>query len=742
MQNLISGLCQLHLGGIAQHILGAINATGEYAKLKEQWLAMINLSQTGLVPWASRKRRFAANIAALSGTSPDLVMLSNFWESAQCRYELYIAADGNCFVFDTQASSPFAGVLGGINNHLADAQQWSHQKNGQQLIMPIAFNGVGYGWLLNKILSETEHSFLNYSCAAYIVEPEPAAACIWLHVHDLRAQSPRLRIFTGESAADNYKNALMSHTSWSLPAVFINQPLMPRADLPLESLRNEVMTLRQAQQDQFKQQAQAYYDSITREQWRERFTQAHHGQRKLTILGITTRYSTVLRYSLEELAEAIKAAGHEFVLAWESDDQSLERQDLELIAKHKPDLIVQISRMRYENPNLPRNIPFLCWDQDNLPCMRTPEARESLDFYTYVAGHAAPIGYGQLNWPRRNCIFVHAAGQVHRYGSQNVSPELLTRHAYDFSYISNASVTPEAYARELADSLSHDKRMLSLFCESVAEVLARANAGENWGPAPLRAFVRQKAADTHCQLADSALLEVEMTLQRLVDRAFRHVTLRWVADYCRNTGHTLRIYGAGWDKTPGLSEFAAGVASQGEEILAIYRASRINLQIIESGMLHSRLLDGIAAGGFFMNRAALIDGDDTPELRDRFSLAQWVRDHNITSLEQIEKNDDPQIRRKYQAIYEEYQATDALPVLFPALVVMGYLRPAFMICPSLNRIRFHSQQEFVEQADYFLSREQERAELSEKIRGEFIEHFSYDTRWREFLAGIVQGMSA
>ncbi len=39
---------------------------------------------------------------------------------------------------------------------------------------PMGFDGLGYGWLFLHALKVTERSFLNYSCAFYVLESDPA----------------------------------------------------------------------------------------------------------------------------------------------------------------------------------------------------------------------------------------------------------------------------------------------------------------------------------------------------------------------------------------------------------------------------------------------------------------------------------------------------------------------------------------------------------------------------------------
>lgn len=740
VQLLIDSLCQLNLGGIAVHILSGLNATGEFAALKERWLTQARAAQEGKVAWASRKRRFAANIAALAETSPDLAALPAFWDAAQSRYELYLAADGNVLVYDTQVTSPFAAVLGSLRNHMADATQWTYQKSGPQLLMPIAMSGAGYGWLLTRILETTTKTFVNYSCAIYLVEPDPAAICMLLHVQDLRSTPERLRFFVGDAAADRFAAALRERTSWSIPGVFASAPLTLRPAVSLEPLCNAVTAERKAHLENLKRQADAYYASLPLTHWQQRFADALAGTAKLTVVGLTTRYSTVLQYSMAELGAAIEAAGHTFILAIESDDQSLERPELDLIANHKPDLIVQISRMRYENPWLPRQVPFLCWDQDNLPCMRTPAATASLDAFTYVAGPGANIGFARLGWPRRNCVFVRPAGQWHRYARQVSDPALLQKYAADFSYISNASVRPEDLYADTRKQFASDPRILAALDQAAHQIITGSSAGGLWPLTAIRDLLLTLIPGL--DLASQTGHNMEFALQTLADRAFRHATLQWVADYCRDTGRTLRLYGSGWEKNPSLSQYAGGVAQPGDPVLAIYRASRINLQIIETGFTHSRLLDGIAAGGFFLCRLSPLDYSGSPMWRSLFWLVDWVQKHHITATDQFGALATDEVHQHLPAALKFFGQPAANDTLIRELIIQQDYKPTRLLAPRLAETEFATREDFVRLADHYLNNEPHRAAVVTEVAQIMKGLFSYDTRWREFLTGIHTGLTA
>ena len=75
-------------------------------------------------------------------------------------------------------------------------------------------------------------------------------------------------------------------------------------------------------------------------------------------------------------------------------------------------------------------------------------------------------------------------------------------------------------------------------------------------------------------IADRAPL-LDFFLQRINNALFRHQALHWIADL----GLNLRLYGKGWEKHPRFGRFARGPADNETQIGAIYRASRINLQV-------------------------------------------------------------------------------------------------------------------------------------------------------------------
>jgi len=696
----------------------------------------------GVIAWRSRQRRFAANCAALAQRWPQAAELIGAWNPATTPYELHQAMDGNYHILNQTQNYFWQAWLGSLADHQRDAAAYNYDKRTTPMPGAVGFDGVGYGGLLTKVLESTQQSYLDYSCAVYIVEPDPAALAMLLHLHDLRAwlSHPRLRVYTGPGALEDFTAALRDHRAWAVPTQYISNRLTCRPEGNLESTCRGFDQQRRAHREAVLESIRQIYEPRTAAWWHQRYAAALAGHTPLRVLGITTRFSTVLQYSMVELGQAITAAGHEFKLTMEADNHTLERPDLDVIAEYQPDLMVQISRMRHETPWLPRQIPDLCWDQDNLPSMRTAAATQSLDALTYVAGHGAEHGFLNLGWPERNCIFFKAAGSTHRYSNAPVPPELHARLACDFSYVSNASGTPEAeFAEQLAvwKGKPDCQRLLAATGE---QVLAQSRSGYAWDSARLADCLRAQAAQLQIPLPDAACAEMVHQLYRVSDRAFRHVALEWVVAYCREHGRTFRLFGRGWQGHPVLGSYAQDFIAPGEELRALYQATKINLQIIESGFVHSRVLDGLAAGGFFLSRFA-------PEARDHNGTGRLVHAMAVQALAAgLRTNGDLQ------------DSTD--PIIAPGWAVMAanmkpedlrreqpcrYLRQ-WAACPTeevafpqLNDITFTDQDSFATLATRYLHDDAARVRRAEALRCVVVEQFSYDAFWRESLATMCRG---
>ncbi len=110
---------------------------------------------TGIVPWASRARRFGANLLAMEKRWPEGAALVRAAAAGGGvggelgRYELHLAGDGNFQVLDTTVPLR-QGWLAGLADHKAATRLWPYEVTTPQFLNPIAFDGLGFGWLFQR----------------------------------------------------------------------------------------------------------------------------------------------------------------------------------------------------------------------------------------------------------------------------------------------------------------------------------------------------------------------------------------------------------------------------------------------------------------------------------------------------------------------------------------------------------------------------------------------------------------
>ena len=696
-------------------------------------------SSTGLIAWASRRRRFAANLRAAAERWPELAALEGYWQTQAADFELHQAADGNYQLLKLSHTEMWRAWMGGLVNHKQAAAAWSFDKSATPIPPPVAFDGAGHGWLLLRMFEATERSFLSYSCALAIVEPDAVALCILFHLHDLQSvlRSPRLRLYSGPNALPAMRGALLADRDQSIPQQIVTCRISAPGSPALQSTCEQLLAKRKDEEGRLLAEINHRLAGRSLAWWRERFAAADGREKPLRVLGLTTRYSTVLRWSMEEMAAAVRAAGHEMQLVMEPDDQSLENRLVERIRAFDPDLILMLSRMRYENPRLPAKIPFVCWDQDNLPCMRTEAAGKSLDAFTYVAGHAAVHGVADLGWPKQNAILCFPGAAAHRYRPRPLTDAEIARYSCDFSYVSNASGAPEALRDQLARNWKPDPATDRLYRHLTDQIIARSRAGERFDHQRLKQFIPQEAAGLGLSMPESTIYELIVSLRTLADRCFRHATLEWVSRFCRDTGRTFRLYGSGWEGHPLLAPYACGSAEPGTATSAIYQASRINLQIIETGLIHSRFLDGVAAGGFFLAREYL-SAEERETANAQYALATHARRHGLT-VDDLLTTADPDVRRWWE-LTQGRHPSETPERIASALYLWEKIVPPHIDMPQVDAITFDDEAAFRALAMRFLEDPGLRSRIAAELREQVLAKHSYDARWRQFLAAVRAGL--
>jgi hypothetical protein len=158
--------------------------------------------------------------------------------------------------------------------------------------------------------------------------------------------------------------------------------------------------------------------------------------------------------------------------------------------------------------------------------------------------------------------------------------------------------------REVGETWDSRDVALNILRDGARRVIARYDAGESVSTyGEIRAIVRDVQAAQGVTLAPDETLAVSKWLTHpFNDALYRQQALRWAAAAAKELGLSLGLYGNGWDAHPDFAAYARGPVAYGEPLRELTRRAAINLQIVPYLCLHQRLLDGLAAGGFFLVR--------------------------------------------------------------------------------------------------------------------------------------------
>lgn len=717
----------------------------------------------GKVAWSSRRRRFDANLAALRERDPDVAArVAEAWGRHGDTLELHLTNDGNAQVKPRGAIWPPAWRPA-LDNHRNLASTDERFAKPAFPPPPFIFAGLGLGWGFLAAWKQSHRVFLGASSTLYVVEPRAELLAVAMHIHDLREPfaDPRVRWFVGPDAVETFRALLEGDGAWPMSDRIVAESLDERPPLgPLRDAMAGVAVRRQ-------QQAAALHDQIRRRYgqreaafWASRFAsvndashRAHDGSTDpnqqgpgrapvapLRILGVTSRHTTFLQYSMRDCLKALETLGHHTRLVIEpSDHQPLDAiSTLSAQLDFEPDVVLLLSRMRYEMTAFVHpSIPSLTWDQDALPWVFDAGRSPKLEWNDFLMGFSADVGRRRFGWPAHRCTWCAMAGSPDTYSAEPLPEDDLAPYRCDASYVSHASATVEQ-ERVAVEAWLANEKLRSIYRRLVESFMDSWRGGGAF-PSPIRAPLLDFCRREGLELSRDEAQCIVQALQRVGDRAFRHAALEWVADWADRSGRSFHVYGNGWDRHPRLSRFARGPTRNGHELRCVYQASSVNLQLMGFGFVHQRALDGLMAGGFFLARRCACD-DHGPATHE---LAELLERHGAGAWDELSRRAAPDVVRRVAELMTALHWDPRVLHEYSVEQVLAAARSPFApeIIPDFDAITFDGPESFVSRVEFFLARPDERRRLALAMREAVVERFSYVSRMSQMLRFLRDGFA-
>lgn len=345
--------------------------------------------------------------------------------------------------------------------------------------------------------------------------------------------------------------------------------------------------------------------------WRDRFAaivDGSAGRLAGKVLVITSRYSTFIRHSAEDLVASLRRLGHEAILLMEPQDGETctSIAYLQAIASIDPDLIVQINFPRWMmGPAVPPGWPHVCWVQDAMPHLfQAANAATPLDF---VIGHVYREAMLRAGYSSERMLEHPVCVSESKFHRAAARPNL--RFDCDVAYVSHRSETPEAFvSRFLRESglPAHAHPAVHAARHEVDAVISR------WAAGPAAIELPGVAASLARSLGRGGDPKAsDLLLYRFVrpyaEQLLRHETLDWAAEICRAGGLKLRLFGKGWEEHPTLREFASGPLEHGDDLRQCYQLAAAHLHASIEGCGHQRIAECAMSGGVPLCRRSWAD---------------------------------------------------------------------------------------------------------------------------------------
>jgi hypothetical protein len=603
---------------------------------------------------------------------------------------------------------------------------------------PIAIGGLGYGWMWDRVwqLPCKVESAPGHRPPIYLLSRDVERLWAVLHVLDWGAMlaDPRFPIFAGADAAQQMQELLAADPRWPQPraSVGLEPGIFPTE---LNALLATVQDATKRRIEQLKLRLSALYPPG--ESWAARV-----GRSRLRVLGITSRYTTFLQHSMRDWLEAFERLGHDTKLLMEPADHLLlgPAGVAQGVLEFQPDLVVVIDHYRAEIGTIPESIPCVMYVQDRLPNIFSEQAGQNQVDRDYC------LGLGRLHLSERygyhaNRFLSCPVGiNEKRFEHRDLTRAEMDRFGGDVSYVSHASRPADEFVREYA--AKSGSAQIARLCDHFYQRL------ESWYTAggialseiAMRQMLERCMSDVRVQLAEPDLPTFLSFFNQSVNNAiFRHQTLSWLA----GLGLNLHLWGRGWETHPTLSRFARGVADNQNDLARIYRASKINIQVTPFGSVHQRLLDGLAAGGFFLLRWH--PGDAVGRIY--WGLLAWCREHSINSDGQLHALADDGVREMISRINQLEGSSPATRVFSVFDVMNGHADSDFMtaadsIWEEYEEVAFNDRAELSARVKRFLADDGLREGIASSMRRAVIERCSYVGINRRLLEMIRKDLSA
>jgi len=702
----------------------------------------VSAPQNSWIPLKALGSRFLQNVEALAGRMPELAQVLKDLTPSQTYFILPMS--------DTIQ----LGVGNGIGGTPIPQPHPLPAMGAKELIrklypsatchLPVVVGGEDMGWLWNGIyrLPPQTPALPGHHPPLYFLIKDIERLWVMLHMHDWQGllADPRVRLFVGQDAFERFRGSLVDETVCPWPRLAVQvDPTLWNGHPTLDEILAESAECANRELKGCTEQINLAYATTTPQSIASQLGSG----RPLRVLGITSRFTTFLQYSMRDWLAAFERLGHQTRLIIEEHDHEVANSltIASACVEFKPDLVVIIDHYRAELGGVPGQIPLVMWVQDALPTIFRREAGAAQGALDYVMGFSRLDLVHQFGYPADRFMSAVIGCDEMRFAPGELSLSEQAKFGCDVSFVSHASTPADVLLQmeiDRAGSADAERLLRNIFDQLKAVYQEGGFVTER---IQIRGMIDRAMAQTRTSVPETEMPKlVDLFAQKINNALFRHQSLNWLAEM----GVDLRLYGRGWEKHPTLARFARGIADNNNQLSLIYRASRISMQISPHGAAHQRLMEGLACGGFFLLRQC---PGDLIERRYQ-TIWNWCVSKRIGSDSQIRSSSEPRIAEAVAQVagilqHDPFKMSHSFMEELRGSAQGGYIRSAGMIWgEDYDAVAYGSADELRAKVTQFLGDEHERRRIASSMRAVVLARFSYSATTRRLLGFMAEDLAA
>lgn len=590
----VSALVKLGLGGPARELLQVrkdLESEVDVDGLRKSLTSV----PIGRVPWDRLSGQFEANRSALAEHHPELAERVLALRESRHRVDLFQTLDGQ-YHLSTRATGELRSWLPGLLDHAAVAG----------LELPLAAGGpaavvvgIALSQLIDRAYAATQPDEGAQGVPLFVIDPDVGRLTAWLHVADRTAVlgNERVYFFVGPDALETYERFLKDNEDIAVPDVHLCASWAPSLGQQVQQIGQRVTARRN----------EAFRELTNLHEERERERDADYWSRRLQpgarILGFTSRFTTMLQYSMRDIGLAVTELGYEFDVMIEKADHRTHTTltTSRAVYDADPALVIMINHFRSEHAVSLGSAPVLTWVQDPTDIVLSKKTGTSLGPLDFVCGYYSKRCTTEFGYPKSRYFSAPLPVSTRTFHDGPVDPAEESRYAADMMYVGHLHDTFDEHRAKWR--LSTPKRLHPMLDRIDDEVEAMSRSDEHLELHRCRPHVARLAKEMELPLANDDLEKIaNFYMYRLYDIRFRRQTLLWVAQWAQTSERVFKLYGRGWSRDPVLGEYAVGAIEHGEPLRRACRCAKLSVQTIPGGYSHQRTYEALASGCLVLGR--------------------------------------------------------------------------------------------------------------------------------------------